>query len=282
MSAPAAAGLQHVRGPSALGGDVRRFLHLTRTIAVNEFKLRFFGSVLGYLWQLMRPLMLFGVLYVVFTQFVRLGDQADFFPVVLLTSIVLYTFFAEATGSAVWSVVARESLVRKIHFPRLVIPLSVVLTAGFNLALNLCVITVFALASGVRPRLSWLQLPLLVVALAVLASGMAMLLSALYVRFRDMSPIWEVVLQIVFYGSPVIYVIEVIPEPAWQRAIMLSPFAAILQQVRHAAIDPNAASAAAAAGGSIRLLVPILVVIGVFCLGFWVFNREAPRIAEDL
>ena len=272
MSAPASS-LRLVKGPSALGGDLRRFVHLTRTIAVTEFKLRFFGSVLGYVWQLMRPLMLFGVLYIVFTQFVRLGDQAAFFPVVLLTSIVLYTFFAEATGGAVGSVLARENLVRKIHFPRLVIPLSVVLTASFNLALNLGVITVFALVSGVRPRLSWLQLPLLVLLLAVFAAGAAMLLSALYVRFRDVSPIWDVVLQIIFYASPVIYVIEVIPEPAWREAIMMNPFAAILQQVRHAVIDPGAPSAAAAAGGGLRLLVPAAILLGSRLCTFLTHHR---------
>jgi ABC-2 type transport system permease protein len=282
VSAPASA-LRPIRGPSALGGDLRRFLNLTRTIAVTEFKLRFYGSALGYLWQLMRPLLLFGVLWVVLTQFVRLGGaKVAFFPVVLLTGIVLFTFFAEATAGAVSSVMNRESLVRKVHFPRLVIPLSVVLTAAFNLALNLLVIALFALASGVRPRLSWLEAPLLVLLLAVLATGVAMLLSALYVRFRDVGPIWDVALQVLFYGSPVLYALEVVPEESVRQAIMVNPFAAILQEVRHAVIDPSAPSAAAAIGGGERLLVPLLVVVGVFALGFWVFNREAPRIAEEL
>jgi ABC-2 type transport system permease protein len=279
----AAAALRPIRGPSALGGDPRRFLNLTRTIAVSEFRLRFYGSALGYLWQLMRPLMLFGILWLVFTQFVRLGGgQTPFFSVVLLMGIVLFTFFAEATSGSVASVLSREGLVRKIHFPRLVIPLSVVLTAGFNLGLNLLVVTGFALLSGVRPRLSWLQAPLLVLALAVLATGMAMLLSALYVRFRDIGPIWDVVLQLVFYGSPVLYPLEVVPEQWIRQVMMLNPFAAILQQLRHALIDPGAPSAAAAIGGAERLLAPAGLLLALFALGFWVFNREAPRIAEEL
>ena len=114
-----------IQGPSALGGGLRRFLYLSITLAITEFKLRFFGSVLGYLWQLMRPLMLFGVLYFVFTQFVKIGEGVPFYPVVLLTNIVVYTFFAEGTG-AVTAVVDRENLVRKIQFPRLA---SVVVTA---------------------------------------------------------------------------------------------------------------------------------------------------------
>ena len=201
--------LEPIKGPSALTGDPRRFLHLTWTLAVQEFKLRFFGSVLGYLWQLMRPLMLFGVLYVVFTQFVKVSDQ-ELFPVSLLLGIVLFTFFAEATAGAVSSVVDREQLVRKIHFPRLAIPLSVVLTAAFNLVLNLVVVFIFGLSLGIEARWTWLELPILVVLLALFVVGLAALLSALYVRFRDLRPIWEVALQVLFYGSMIIVPFETV------------------------------------------------------------------------
>ena len=273
---------RRMRGPTALGSDPRRFLHLTMTLAVTDFKLRFFGSVLGYFWQLMRPLLLFGVLYVVFTEFVRLGDAVPHYPVVLLTSIVLFTFFAEATNGSVTSVLDRENLVRKIEFPRMVIPLTVVLIAAFNLALNFVVVLVFLLASGVEVRWSWLELPLLVAALALLCTGIGLLLSALYVRFRDMKPIWEVLTQVAFYGAPVLYAIENIPEVRLQHLIMLNPLAAILQQVRHALIDPGAPTAAEAIGGAERLLIPAGLTVGVFLVGLWVFNRAAPGIAEEL
>jgi ABC-2 type transport system permease protein len=279
MSAAPAA---RITGPSALGGSPRRFLYLATTLAVTEFKLRFFGSVLGYLWQLVRPLMLFGVLYFVFTKFVKIGGSVPHYPVVLLANIVLYTFFADGTG-AVSSMVDREGLVRKIQFPRMAVPVSVVLTASFNLVLNMLVVLGFALASGVEPRWSWLEAPFLIALLAVFVVGLAMLLSALYVRFRDIKPIWEVVLQVAFYATPIIYAIETIDvSQRIREAIMLSPLAAILQQFRHAVIDPSAPSAAAAAGGSARLLIPAAVVIGVAALGFWYFDREAPRMAEDL
>jgi ABC-2 type transport system permease protein len=229
-----------------------------------------------------RPLMLFGVLYFVFTQFVKIGEGVTFYPVVLLANIVLFTFFQEGTG-AVASVVDREGLVRKIHFPRMAIPVSVVLTAGFNLVLNLVVVLGFALASGVAPRWSWLQAPVLVVLLAALVIGLAMLLSALYVRYRDVKPIWEVALQVLFYATPVIYAVETIDVAAWIReAIMMSPIAAILEQFRHAVIDPAAPTAAEAAGGGLRLLVPAAILIGVVVLGYRVFDRAAPRIAEEL
>jgi len=273
---------RHVKGPSAFGSDRKRFWHLTFTLAITDFKLRFFGSVLGYLWQLMRPLLLFSVLYVVFTEFVRLGNGVAHYPVVLLTSIVLFTFFVEATAGAVTSVLDRENLVRKIEFPRLVIPLTVVVNAYLNLALNFLAVLVFMLASGVEPRLSWIQLPFLIAILGVFATGIAMLLSALYVRFRDVKPIWEVLSQMIFYASPVLYPIETIPNEKVQHLLMCNPLAAILEQVRHAVIDPGAPSAAEAIGGAERLLIPGGLIVGLFVLGLWVFNREAPRIAEEL
>ena len=271
-----------IRGPSAVGGDFRRFIHLTRTLAVSDFRLRFFGSVLGYFWQLMRPLLLFGVLYMVFTQAIKLGTAVKFFPVVLLTSIVQYTFFAEATSGAVTAVVDREQLVRKIQFPRLVIPTTVVLTAAFNLGLNFLVVFVFAIASGVTPHVGWLEVPFLIGLLGALSMGVAALLSALYVRFRDVRPMWDVALQILLYASPVIYAIETIDSRKAQEILMLNPLAAILQQMRHALIDPGAPSAATAAGGAVRLLIPAGILVGLVVLGFWYFNREAPRIAEEL
>jgi ABC-2 type transport system permease protein len=269
------------RGPSALGEDLRRFVSLTFTLAATDFKLRFFGSALGYLWTLMRPLMLFGVLYFVFTEVVRFGEDVKHYPVYLLTSIVLFTFFSETTSRGVISLVERENLLRKVRFPRLVIPLSVALHSLFNLGLNLVVVFVFVFASGIEPRWSWLQLPLLLALLVVLAVGVAMLLSALYVRYRDMEPIWEVVLQVLFYASPVIYVIATLPDSI-EREAMANPLAAIFTQVRHALIDPNAPTAAEAIGGGLRLLVPLAIVVAALGVGAWIFAREAPRIAEDL
>ena len=217
-------------GPSALGGSWKRFLYLSLTLALTDFKLRFFGSVLGYFWQLMRPLLLFGVLYFVFTEFVKVGSAVPFYPVVLLSNILLFTFFQEGTG-AVSSVSDREGLVRKIQFPRLAIPVSCVLMAALNLALNSVVILTFALASGVRPRWSWLEIPLLLGLLVILILGLAMFLSAAYVRYRDVRPIWEVVMQLLFYASPVIYALETIHVSERLREVLaMNPLAMILQQ----------------------------------------------------
>lgn len=271
-----------VTGPTAFGGSPRRFAYLAATLALTDFKLRFFGSALGYLWQLVRPLLLFGVLYVVFTRFVKIGGAVEFYPVVLLANIVLFTFFQEGTG-AVSSLVDRENLVRKIQFPRAAVPIAVVLMAAFNLVLNSLVVLALALVSGVRPNWSWLQVPVLFALLAVFVIGMAMLLSALYVRFRDVKPIWEVMLQLLFYATPVIYAIETIDiDEELKQILMLNPLAAILEQFRHAVIDPAAPSAADAAGGAAWLLVPLAIVALVVVIGWRVFDHAAPRIAEDL
>jgi ABC-2 type transport system permease protein len=273
-----------IKGPSAFGSDPRRFARLTWTLAVTQFRLKFYGSALGYVWQLARPLALFGVLYVVFTEFVRFGTRGPHYEVGLLMGIVLFTFFSEATSGAVGAVVEREVLVRKVEFPRLVIPCAVVLTALFNLGLNLAAVVIFAAISGVQPHASLVEVPLILGVFVIFVMGLAMLLSALYVRYRDVQPIWDVVLQMLFYGTPIFYTIETVQQKHAEVAhwMILNPFAAVVQQMRHACIDPGADSAAQAAGGWGRLGLTGLVVVGLFALGLWVFHRAAPRIAEEL
>ncbi len=275
--------LREIAGPSALGGTLGRFGHLTLTIAVTEFKLRFYGSILGYFWQLFRPLLLFATLYVVFSQIVKVGDIVAYYPAVLLMNIVLYTFFGEGS-SAVTSVVDREQLVRKIQVPRLAIPLAVTLTASFNAVLNFGVVLIFAIGSGITPHWGWFEAPFLLIILAFYAAGFAMLVSALYVRYRDVKPIWEVFIQLLFYATPIIYVLDGVSgfSESVKHAMAMNPLATILIQMRHAVIDPSAPSAADAVGGAIWLLVPISIGVFVVWLGYWVFNREAPRIAEEL
>jgi ABC-2 type transport system permease protein len=273
-----------VKGPAAISGDWHRLGYLARILAVTDFKLRFFDSALGYLWTLIRPLLLFGVLYVVFSQVVRVGEEVDHYPAVLLSGLVFFYYLAEASTKAVTSVLDHESLVRKVQFPRMVIPVSVVLSASFFLLLNLVVVFFFILVGGVEPRWTWLELPLLLAILVFFVAGLAMLLSALYVPFRDVRPIWEVLLQIVFYATPILYPIELLRERSATLAhlALCNPLAALIQQFRHAIVDPEAQSAAAAIGGGSRLLVPAAIVVGTFALGLWVFNRLAPRIAEEL
>lgn len=276
-----------IEGPSATGGDWNRLGHLTWTLATTDFKLKFFGSVLGYLWQIMRPLLLFSVLFLVFSVFLDLGAGLPFYAAALLLGIVLFTFVSESTSGSVRSLVTRETLVRKVQFPRLAVPLAVVLTALFNLGLNLIPVLIFLLVLGGTPMWSWIELPFLIAALGVFALGLSMALSALFVRYRDVEPIWDVVLQATFYASPVIYPInQLLDNPQYQELghwlVRLNPFATILQQARHSFISPENMSAAQAVGGAPWLIVPAAITITVIVVGYWVFNREAPRVAEEL
>jgi ABC-2 type transport system permease protein len=268
--------LRDVAGPTALGGGWRRSLDLLYLMAVTEFKRTYFGTVLGYLWSLCRPLLLFAVMLVVFTHLLRFSNVAHY-PVLLLMNIVLFGFFSEATNSAVPSIVSNEAIVRKTQFPRLVIPLSVVLTAAFNLSLNLVVVFAFILGFGITPMWTWLLLPVLVAALVLLAVAVSMLLSSLYPRFRDVAIIWTVVSTALFYASPVLYPLQKL-HGAIQTVVALNPLTPILELARRWLIDPRAP----VSGGVLRIAVPVALYVAIVVLAAWVFNREAPRIAEAL
>lgn len=274
-------------GPSAFGGGTRRFIELTFTMARTEFKLRYFGSVLGYLWSLVRPLLFFGVLYVFFTQVVRLGRGVPHYGVYLLMGIVFWSFLAEATGTAVNCLVTREGMLRKVRFPRMSVPLAVSLTATFNFGMNFIAVLIFALANGVSPTIWWLELLPIALAFIVLATGIGMLLSALYVRFRDVAPIWEVALQVWFYTSPIMFPISSIASRfghGFERLAMINPLAALLTQAGHAFIggDPVHFPSALKAGGVTSVTIALVLVPAVFVLGWWFFIHEAPRVAEEL
>jgi len=279
-----------IKGPSALGSDPARLAHLTWALAKTEFKLAFFGSVLGYLWQLMRPLLLFGVIYLVISVALGKYTAVPFYPVSLLLGVVLFTFYSEASGGCVSCLLNRENLVRKIDFPRLAVPLATVLTSLLTVTLNLVPVIIFLLVAGGSVRLSWLGLPVMVALLAAFTAGLGMILSVGYVRYRDVRPIWEVVLQMTFYASPIFYPISKVDhdynvlgvQVNIAHIMMANPFVAILVQTRHMLIDPSYPSAASAIGGGAMILIPIAIGLATIIGGFLIFDREAPRVAEQL
>jgi ABC-2 type transport system permease protein len=277
----AAPELRDVPGPSALGGGRRRTLELLYLIAVTDFKKTYFGTVFGYLWSIARPLMLFGVLLAVFTQVFRLGSSVPHYPVLLLFGIVLFGFFQEATGMAVTSIVAQEAVVRKTQFPRLVIPLAVVLTCLFNLGLNLVAVLIFLLAFGVTPLLTWLLFPLVLAALIGLTTAVSMIVASQYPRFRDLAIIWTVVATVLFYASPVLYPLEQVPSPL-REIMLINPLAPLLVLARKWVIDPDAPGPAALIGNDLLLLAPVAVYVVVCVLAVRLFASAAPRIAEEL
>ena len=281
MAVAQAEPLRYVRGPSAGGGGARRFFQLTWLMAATEFKLNYFGTALGYLWSLIRPLLLFAVLYTVFTRIIRFGGSVEHYPTLLLLNLMLWAFFAESTTQAVTCVQRGENIVRKMQFPRLVIPLSVVLTSLFNLCLNLIAVIIFMIATGVEPRVTWLALPLIVAVLVLMSTGVSLLLSALFVRFRDVAQIWSVLVLVLFYSSPILYPVEFIPH-SLRFALFVNPFDAVLTAARQLLITPTAPSAVDAAGSTFGVVAPALIVVAVCAMGFRFFTREAQRIAEDL
>jgi ABC-2 type transport system permease protein len=278
---PANLELRDVRGPSAVGGGRHRFFELLWLMSVTEFKKTFFGTVLGYVWSLVRPLMLFAVLLLVFTQVFKLGSEVPHYPVLLLFNIVLFGVFLEGTGGAVGSVIGQEGIVRKTQFPRLVIPLAVVLTAVFTLGLNLIVVFIFMIAFGVAPMWTWLLFPLILLPLLIFICALAMLLSALNVRFRDVAIIWTVLATALNYATPVIFPLEKVPE-GLRHALMANPLTPLFQQAHVWMINSHAESVYAAAGGPVPLIAAGMIYLAVCVAGVWVFNREAPRIAEQL
>jgi ABC-2 type transport system permease protein len=274
--------LREVRGPTALGGGWKRFFDLVYLMSVTEFKRTYFGTALGYLWSICRPLLLFAVLLEVFTHIFRLGSTVPHYPVLLLFNIILFGFFQGGTGASVSSIVAQEGIVRKTQFPRLAIPLAVIMTGLFDLALNLIVVFGFILGFGISPMWTWLLLPVVIALLFGFTLGLSMILSSLYPRFRDIGIIWTVVATALFYATPVLYPLERV-SGRLRDLIAINPITPILGVARKWIIDPHAPGpGSAAAGGPTRLLIAAVIYAVICVLGVWVFNREAPRIAEEL
>jgi ABC-2 type transport system permease protein len=280
-SAAAAVELRDIRGPSVLGGGWRRFWRLSWRMARTDFVLRYHGSVLGYAWSLMNPLLLFGVLYLAFTEVLRFGDQIDYFPALLLLNLMLFQFFSEVTSRSVISIVTSENLVRKMEFPRLAVPISLVLAGTLTLLLDLVVVFGYVIASGVPVRPTWLLFPVLLLVLYALTVGFSLLLSSLYVRYRDVAQVWIVATQALLYSSAVIFPLDFIPE-SLRSVLALNPLVWVFTQTRAWIIDPNAPSFIDVMETPTTLVGAAFVFVGVIALGVWTFIREAPRAAEEL
>jgi ABC-type polysaccharide/polyol phosphate transport system ATPase subunit/ABC-type polysaccharide/polyol phosphate export permease len=260
----------------------RRTAGIAARFAAVEYRRKYTDAALGYAWAVLRPLVTFAALYIVFTQIAHFDAGVTHYAVYLLSSLVLWTFFLDATSSGVYSLVSHADLLRKVPISRSAMPLSVVMRAMLDLGMNLIAVAVFLAISGISPRVQWLELPLLLVALAIIATGVALLLSALYVRLRDIDQLWGRLAQILFYASPILYVISAVPKELRTVIMLLNPLATIFTQMRHALIDASAPSAAAAAGGTARLLVPGALTVILLLAGILTFRRLAPHVAEDL
>ena len=257
---------------------------LLREMVKTDFKLRYQGSLLGHLWSVLKPLMLFTVMYLVFVKFLRFGADIPHFAVSLLLAIVMWQFFSETTAQGMQSIVARGDLLRKINFPKIIVVLSASVSSLINFAINLVVMLIFAAINGVDFQWHILLAPLVFIELYILALGCGLLLAALYVKFRDISHIWDVVLQAMFYATPIIYPLAMVSafSVTAAKVLMLNPMAQIIQDMRHLVTYSGTETVWTYVGNIYIAIIPVVFSIGVFALGLWLFSRNAKHFAEEV
>ena len=262
----------------------RRNRILLRELVITDFKLRYQGSVLGYIWSLLKPLMLFAIMYVVFVHFLRFGEGIEHFAVSLLLGLVLWTFFIEATSQGMQAIVGRGDLIRKINFPKYIIVISGTISALINLILNLIVVTVFMIFDGVDFSWSILLFPFTVLLLYVFSLGLAFFLAAAYVKYRDISHIWEVFLQGLFYATPILYPLQMVIEYGGDvaaKALMLSPVAALFQNGRAQVVgSENVVTANQLFNNPIYIAIPYIIIAIVVIIAAVYFKRSQAKFAE--
>ena len=248
----------------------------------TDFKLRYQGSALGYAWSLLRPLFLFAILYVVFTRVFSLGKDVPHYPVYLLLGIVIWNFFIEMTSQSLGSIVSRGDLIRKIRIPRWIIVFSTSISALINLSLNLIIVVVFILINHVDLFKTALLLPLILAEVYVFALGISLFLSAAFVKFRDLSYIWEVILQGAFYLTPILNPMSRITDITFQKAILLNPMAQAIQDARYTTVTRQAVTTYHVFQGGWYAYTPFIVVVLVLVGGLQYFKKEAKHFAENV
>lgn len=248
----------------------------------TDFKLRYQGSVLGYAWSLLRPLLMFVILYVVFVKFLKLGSGIPHYPVYLLLGIVIWNFFLEMTTQSLGSIVGRGDLIRKIKIPRWMIVFSSSISALINLFLNLVVIVIFMVINHVDPLSTSLWLPLILFEVYIFSLGLSLFLSAAFVKLRDINYIWEVILQAGFYLTPILYPLSRIPSLTFQKLILLNPMAQTIQDARYSIITHQTTTGYHIFDGGWYFLIPFAIVLVAIVGGLVYFRRESKYFAENI
>jgi ABC-2 type transport system permease protein len=250
----------------------------------TDFKLRYQGSVLGYAWSLLRPLFMFVILYVVFVKAFPLGKGIPHYPVYLFIGIVLWNFFSEMTSQSLGSIVGRSDLIRKIRIPRWIIVFSSSISALINLGLNLLVLALFMVLNHVDILPSIIYLPFILAEVYLFALGVSLFLSAAFVKFRDLSYIWDVILQAGFYLAPILYPLSKITNITLQKVLLLNPMAQALQDARYAAIshDSVVVTSSSLLHGSWLIIVPFVLVGSTLVGGVLYFKSQASSFAENI
>ncbi len=264
----------------------RRNRILLRELVITDFKLRYQGSVLGYVWSLLKPLMLFAIMYVVFVHFLRFGAGIEHFAVSLLLGLVLWTFFTEATNQGMQAVVGRGDLIRKINFPKYIIVISATVSALINLFFNLTVVFVFMVFDGVDFGWTALLFPLTILLMYAFSLGLAFLLSAAYLKYRDILHLWEVFLQGLFYATPIIYPLQMVATVGGQIAaqlLMLSPIAVLFQNARAQVVGhQHVITADQIFSNPLYIAIPYIIIGVVIVWGMLYFKKTQGKFAEKV
>ncbi|NBU34137.1 ABC transporter permease [bacterium] len=248
----------------------------------TDFKLRYQGSVLGYAWSLLRPLLMFVILYVVFVKFLKIGTDIPNYPIYLLLGIVLWSFFTEMTSQSLGAIVGRGDLIRKIRIPRWLIIVSTSISALISLTLNLVVVLALAIISGMDFLVTSVGLPLVLLEIYLLALGVSLILSALYVKYRDVSYVWEVCLQAGFYLTPILYPLSKVTDVNIQKLLLLNPMAQSIQDARNMFVTRQTITNATVFNSQFTRLIPIAIVLVILVAGVLYFKKESKNFAENL
>lgn len=256
---------------------------LVKEITLTDFKLRYHDSVLGYVWSILKPLAFFAILYVVFARVFKVGDVIPFFSVYLLLGIVLWSYFTEVTTNSLASIVEKGDLIRKINFPKYIIVVSKTSSSIINLVINLTVVLIFMVISGADPSKAAIFVPFLILELVVFGLGVSLILSSLYVKFRDLGYIWEVLVQALFYATPILYPLSFVSKnfsALGAQIIMLNPAAQVIQDMRAVLVTPETLGYGNTIIDSQYRLIPIAISIITLGIGLWLFKKSAPAFAE--
>jgi ABC-2 type transport system permease protein len=259
---------------------MKKYSSLIKELALTDFKLKYQGSLLGYLWSLVKPLLLFSVLYVVFTRFLKIGSSIEHYPAYLLLGVVMWGFFSELTAMSLGAIVERGDLIRKVYFPRVVLVISRGLTSLITFLLNLIIVFVFMIVLQILPDFWAISLILILFEFFVLAIGISFFLSALYVKYRDIAHIWEVVLSALFYGTPILYPLSLVPVNI-QKILILNPVAQIIQDSRYMLITNQTETAWTLLGPQL-FWIPYILPFIIFVLGYRYFKKSAAKFAEEV
>ena len=257
---------------------------LLAELTKTDFKLRYQGSVLGYLWALLRPLMMFAIMYVVFAKLLRFGSDIPHYSVYLLAGTSMWSFFTECTSQGIQAIVTRGDLLRKISFPKYIVVVSATLTAVINMLINLVVIVIFALINGVTPSWQWLLVFIPLIGLYLLSLGIAFLLGSINVKYRDITSIWDVIIQALFYAVPIIYPVSMVASTSEiaAKVILLNPISQCIQDVRYFLITDETITTWNYIDNPFLKAIPVIIIFAFLIIGALVFRKKSKFFAEEV